>query len=388
VNGIHVTGATVSNLNRSTGRARDSLAAWKEIQGFIKKPESGTTSLTIDTSWYPDTQPPKRNKRARASSFQIMEDRSGIPGADGTDGMPGSNGFNGAPGNPGYSGVCYWYPNGGPGSPGANGMWGNEGTRGGDGGPGGNGGDIWLELSIGDTGTYNEISRGGPGGNGGNGGNGGDGGFGGNGGNGGNGGDCSCTDGGQGSGGNGGGGGAGGDGSDGSNGGNGGRGGNSGLIHVSYQCELVANISYDYTAGTGGNPGYGGMHGYGGLGGQGGLGGNKGGGECPVCPSEYATRGNDGTAGLSGSNGLDGSQGTFGANGISQPPEEVGVSIDCDGGGGGGGGGCTDYWQCWDVYYCECYWYELSVGSGDITPQYWDCYCTWLYTYCDYLGCW
>ena len=379
INTVHVIGTTLSNLNRSAKLAKTALPSWTDIQGLLENRHSADTSLTIDTSWYAAAPTAKARRVSQSSSFQIMDDRSGGPGGPGSNGAPGNGGSPGAPGGLGNSGLCGEQPNGGPGGLGKDGTDGDTGGPGGLGGPGGWGGDIYLSLSQGDTGTYTEISRGGPGGPGGPGGNGG---WGGTGGNGGDGADCECNQGGQGSGGPGGPGGWGARGGPGGPGGPGGTGGNSGHIRVNYQCELLANVSTDSAAGSGGDPGYGGPVGYGGLAGQGGLGGNKGGGECPICPTG-AVRGNDGDSGHSLGDGQVGSAGQRGADGISYAPEFVGFSVNCD-----PGRGCTDYWLCWDVYYCECYWLELSPTSGDITPQYWDCYCWYLYTYCEYLGCW
>src|SRR5712692_5093669 len=274
INTVHVIGTTLSNLNRSAKLAKTALPSWTDIQGLLENRHSADTSLTIDTSWYAAVPTAKARRVSQSSSFQIMDDRSGGPGGPGSNGAPGNGGSPGAPGGLGNSGLCGEQPNGGPGGLGKDGTDGDTGGPGGLGGPGGWGGDIYLSLSQGDTGTYSEISRGGPGG----------------------------------------------------------TGGNSGHIRVNYQCELLANVSTDSAAGSGGDPGYGGPVGYGGLAGQGGLGGNKGGGECPICPTG-AVRGNDGDSGHSLGDGQVGSAGQRGADGISYAPEFVGFSVNCDPGG-------------------------------------------------------
>jgi hypothetical protein len=252
INPIRVMGTTLASLRKSRKLKRTALPSWPDIERSIESRGSAKTSVTIDASWYPAKQITRRRSSVTDGSFRTMDDRSGTPGGTGSAGVPGADGWNGANGSPGYSGDCGEQPNGGPGAQGGTGADGGTGGDGGLGGSGGAGGDIYLDLARDDTGTYVEISNGGPGGQGGPGGPGGNGGPGGMGGNGGDGADCDCSQGGQGSGGPGGPGGWGGRGGMGGTGGTGGRGGDSGHIRVSYHCELTANVWTSSEGGSGG----------------------------------------------------------------------------------------------------------------------------------------
>ncbi len=303
----------------------------------------------------------------RIGRTELVDDRSGAPGANGTSPAPQPQAPNGVDSPNPVDGTCDDTGPAGRDTPNAtDGNDGNLGENAPDNATAGdNGGSISVNIPFQDADpTYEFYSRGGKGGDGGQGGAGGNGGHGGKGKRGGNGVTCRCV---VGNGGKGGDAGKGGDGGQGGQGGNGANGGNGGTIVVVYPPNY--NQQHIVTDVNGGDPGQAGARGFGGSFGEPGtpgVGGNPG----PAMCGQYGTGGQGGAPkgfGSTGGSGLPGSAGQRGNDGVASViPAQIGGG----GGDGGGGGspGCNPY--NWVQY--------ISYDGG----QTWELYDSW------YAGCW
>lgn len=326
------------------------------------------TVVTIDTSGFGRKEWLESLKERASNSKQtktvahhasLLQGNAGVDGSDGSMGGVGSNGNSAGHGSAGVAGSCSTNKNGGNGNAGGNGSSAGHGANGGNGTAGTAGGNVTLNITNVNAGSFNVITKGGNGGYGGPGGFGGTGGAGGNGGAGGDGASCSCQAGGLGNGGTGGSAGSGGAGGNGGQGGNGANGGAGGSVIVNFPFGYdITQISINAQGGSAGVAGIGGSSGAGGSAGSAGSGGH-GGSVFGCSPAQDGSAGSQGTPGGGGSGGNAGSPGQPGAAGAISWNMTSGPEV---GGGGGDPSGyepgmpeqyCTPWY--WVSYHCEYY---------------------------------